>query len=467
MSFLKPKFVLFALVSALVAALLTGGCGGGAFSGSASSAGTGASSSGGSSSGGNQAGGAVGTGAGTGKACDGPEDCDDKDACTTDRCNADGTCGTSPKCVDGQRCCSGDCAECCKNADCDDGIACTTNTCFAGQCMYVPNDTMCKATQYCSTKDGCHEKQACGVLTSEPQDICDDGSGCTVDSCVNHFCEHTQCPDRNANLCCSDTICGACCNDSQCDTDPDPCKVGSCQDGKCTVVDLCTNGLTCCPSADGKTATCGKCCSADVCNDQIGCTEDKCGGGQCSNTPNDALCPAGFICNPDKKMCTQAAECGPDKPCTPLPCQTNPRCDNGTCHFDGCAQGTKCCGNAGCAVCCGDAECDDNITVPCTKDSCDPNTGCKHVPDDSLCGPGQVCSPVANCVGGCKLDSDCRGGVATMALPSAGGGGIMYPCEVKSCVNGMCQSKTVDCGDFQMCCPGFVGCALNCNVATQ
>ncbi len=460
MSFLKPKFVLLALVSVLLPALWTSGCTGGDFSAANDDAAAGMADHGGSSASGgttSTAGTTTGTGAGTGVACGGPEDCDDKNVCTTDRCNADGTCDASPKCAGSDKCCGGDCQQCCKDADCDDGLSCTTNTCFSGQCMFVPDDTQCAASEYCSTADGCKARQACTGLAGESASVCDDGGGCTTDACEDHFCQHHFCPDPDAKLCCEGKGCAACCTDAQCDDDKDPCTVGSCTDGKCSKVPLCAGGLECCPNADGTTATCGKCCKADECDDKIACTVDKCGGGQCSNTPQASLCPMGYLCDPAQGMCTKAPDCTVatvNTDCHPGPCQTNPKCDAGKCHFDGCAVGTKCCSNNSCAACCADTECNDNI--PCTADSCGA-AGCGHLANSALCPTGYLCNPQLGCVAGCKVDGDCQlRMVDTNAAPPIG----TNPCTVSKCVKGQCQDTSIDCGDFQTCCLATGTCTL-------
>ncbi len=497
MSFFKPKFVVLALVTLLLPAVWTSGCTGGDFSAASAdaSAGTGAASTGGTSNG--SAGTMIGTGAGTGVTCGGPEDCDDGDECTSDRCNADGTCDASPKCLGGEKCCGGDCAECCTNADCDDGVSCTGNTCFSGQCMYVPDDTLCDKTQYCSTKDGCRARQACGILVNEPADTCADDSKCTTDTCKDNLCQHDFC--ANGTLCCEGVGCATCCNDSQCDKDQDPCTVGSCTDGKCSIVPLCANGLECCPSADGKTATCGKCCSAVECDDKVGCTEDKCAGGQCSQTPSKP-CPTGYVCDVTKD-CQKAPACTTSNDCNAAAgsCQTNPKCEGGACHFDTCVSPAKCCAGAGtasgtCATCCSAAECTDNID--CTVDACTAN-GCTHTPDKTKCAMGQLCDAQAGCVGcqkatdcddglacttdsctqgtcghvstcgkvtfctvdgcsACLSDSDCQGGVTTNIIQPVG-------CSVSTCVKGQCQTTIQDCGDLQTCCPPY-GCQLRCGI---
>jgi hypothetical protein len=459
-SFFKPKFVLLALVSVLLPALWTSGCSGGDFSAASgeATAGTaaqaGSDSSGGKGSAGTSSNAGTGTGAGTGVACGGPEDCDDKNVCTTDRCNADGTCDASPKCTGSDKCCGGDCAQCCKDADCDDGVSCTMNTCFSGQCMFVPDDTQCAATEYCSAADGCKTRQACTGLAGESASVCDDGGGCTTDACENHFCQHHFCPNADAKLCCEGKGCAACCTDAQCDDDKDPCTVGSCKDGKCSKVPLCADGLECCPNADGTTATCGKCCKADECDDKIACTEDKCGGGQCSNTPQNTLCPMGYLCDPAQKMCTKAPDCTVNADCHPTGCQSNPKCNAGKCQFDSCAIGTKCCSNNSCAACCADTECNDN--TPCTTDKCG-TLGCENAPNDALCPQGYLCNADHGCVLGCKTDSNCQLRMVTtnIATPPIGTG-----CSVSKCVKGQCEDVLLQCGDLQTCCQASGTCTL-------
>jgi hypothetical protein len=389
--------------------------------------------------------------------CDGPEDCDDKNLCTIDRCNADGTCDASPKCGGADKCCSGDCQQCCEHSDCEDDLACTDNTCFMGQCMFVPQDQACAATEYCSAKSGCTPRQVCTGLPGESGAVCDDQAGCTTDVCEGGFCQHKFCDTKSAaKLCCEGTGCAECCTDSQCDDGSDPCTVGSCQDGKCSVsgVPLCGKGQECCPSADGTTATCGACCSANDCDDAVGCTVDQCVGGQCSHTPDVKICGGeGYVCDLTRG-CMKAPACTVNTDCKPTACQSNGRCEGGACHFDGCTLGTTCCANgSGCAACCSDAGCNDNIA--CTKDACG-STGCTHTPDSTQCPPRYLCKALNGCVPGCMVDDDCKPHVTTNAAIPIG----TNPCSVSKCVQGQCQDTTIDCGDFQTCCPATGGCTL-------
>lgn len=488
-SFFKPRLLVLVLVGALSVAASMGGCSGTAFQTADATAGgpaaAGATASGGGSS----------AGSGPGMSCSGPEDCPDEgDPCTVELCNADGTCKSEPKCKSTEQCCGGDCAQCCDDADCDDGVECTSNVCFSSQCLFVPMDSNCDSGQYCSTKDGCRQKQVCGVLGNESKVVCDDTNGCTVDSCVDNFCQHDFCPDPNAKLCCEGGNCAACCNDLQCDTDSDPCTVGSCQNGTCHLVPLCTGGADCCPSADGKSATCGACCSAADCDDKIGCTEDKCGAGQCTHTPGS--CDGGYVCNATKG-CVKPPDCTSADQCRPGACQTNPRCEGGSCKFDGCATGTRCCANTGstsgtCAACCSDAGCNDNVA--CTTDKCTAS-GCTHTPD-GVCPKGQTCDRELGCIA-CKQDSDCNDGLActndscvqqkcvavstcpadhfctaqgcvscitdsdcqspitTFALPVGGS------CSRTGCHNGQCLTTSETCSNGNVCCAPY-GCQPQC-----
>lgn len=507
MSLIKPKFVVRALTCLLAGSVMISACSGGEFLPGASDA-AGTSSSGGSTGAGGSAPGATGGGTNPPSLCAGPEDCDDADACTVDLCNADGKCGAAPRCLGTEKCCGGECAECCTDSDCEDGLECTNDSCFAGQCMYIPDDAACEPAQYCSTTDGCRAKQVCGLMGAAASEECDDGSQCTTDRCEGSFCKHDFCANGvNGGLCCEDGCAEECCSDSQCDDPDDPCQVGSCQDGKCSRVALCANGLECCPSADRQTASCGTCCSAEDCDDHVGCTKDACGGGQCSHTPRppeDPLaCKAGYLCNPQNPQdsCVKAPGCNDAADCEPTPCQSNARCEGGSCKFDGCSMGTKCCSD-GCALCCDDSQCNDNIE--CTRDTCTED-GCKHEPDDSLCVRGVThCDPAHGCIGcktnadcddgtactkdvcnpntltclhstscltgycepttgqcvECKKHSDCQGGVVANAAAPPGS-----MCSVMQCKNNQCVPTSIQCLGEQHCCPPF-GCAIVCAIDT-
>ncbi len=128
--------------------------------------------------------------------CTTDADCDDADPCTTDTCNADGTCSRAP-------------------VVCDDGDACTADTCDAGACVFAP--ISCDDGNAC-TSDGCDAATGC---FSDPiagcADPCGDG---TCDIAGGEDC-HT-CPDdcagktrgkKSDRFCCGDDV-G--CSDARC-----------------------------------------------------------------------------------------------------------------------------------------------------------------------------------------------------------------------------------------------------------
>ena len=162
--------------------------------------------------------------------------CDDGDTCTTDTCNADGTCAhsTPTDCDDGNPCTADSCDPItggCLNtpldgSTCDDGNVCTgpVDQCDStGQCHGVPIEGCCTAdaecndnnactvdtcdpathtctnlTRTCTASDACHIASCArddGSCVEAPID-CDDADPCTTDSCdAVAGCMHAQCPD--------------------------------------------------------------------------------------------------------------------------------------------------------------------------------------------------------------------------------------------------------------------------------
>jgi hypothetical protein len=382
--------------------------------------------SGGSGTGGSGNVGAAG-GAGPKIACQGPEDCDDSDACSVDQCGADGACTRAAKCGATEKCCEGSCGQCCDGTDCDDGVKCTDDECFAGGCTHSPNNVHCDTGEYCSATADCRRKETCADDAG-----CDDADACTDDTCVTTslLCEHTAsaCSDPQKSLCCAGVGCAECCEDSQCN-DKDPCTKDSCSDNGCEHVPFCAEGQNCCAAADGSSATCGTCCSATDCDDNVRCTKDSCTQGTCGHT-DDQSCPSGSVCDASKG-CVVAAECVNDAECKSADaCQTNPACVNGKCTFAACPMGTKCCGlGEGCKACCSDTDCSDGLG--CTKDSCNDGV-CSHQADNGLCTAAvPICDPKLGCID-CNTAADCNDGIACTA----------DTCEAHKCVNSkLCNER--------------------------
>lgn len=170
---------------------------------------------------------------------------------------------------------------------------------------------------------------------------------------------------------------------------------------------LCGDGQSCCPNADGLTASCGSCCSATDCDDRIACTKDACTGVvlSCQHLPDSKACAIGETCSPTLG-CVRQVQCDDASDCTADACG---RCEQGACKYD-CPSGQPCCRETNtCAACCGDASCDDGIG--CTVDQCTAG-GCTNMPNDAACQGEYQCLPKAGGCVQCSSDASCDDGNA-------------------------------------------------------
>ena len=110
--------------------------------------------------------------------CNGAETCDAQDDCQP---------GTDP--CPGQYCDEGadSCYDCEYDSECDDGLFCNgAETCVGGFCQAGTNP--CQPDQFCNEETDTCEDVECLV-----DEDCDDGSDCTVDTCVAGVC-YNECP---------------------------------------------------------------------------------------------------------------------------------------------------------------------------------------------------------------------------------------------------------------------------------
>jgi hypothetical protein len=365
--------------------------------------------------------------------CNGDEVCDP----ATGACVSEGSPCTRRDTV----CCEATdtCSECCDDTDCDDGVACTADTCVAGMCQSAPDDGACDDGLFCNGAETCDPINDCQAGT--PVD-CGDSVGCTDDSCdeaadacVNapnnavcddgEFCNGTEVCDP-ANDCqagtprdCDD---GVGCTDDSCDEAADAC-VNAPDNAVCDDGEFCNGTEVCDPTND---------CQAGAprdCDDGVGCTDDSCNEAtdSCEHTPNDGLCDDGDFCN-GVETCDATGDCQAG---------TAPDCnDNVGCTDDSCDEAADACVNAPDNAVCDDGEfcngtevcdptndcqagaprdCDDG--VGCTDDSCDEMTdSCDHTPNDGLCDDGDFCNGVETCdaTGDCQVGTapDCNDNVS-------------------------------------------------------
>jgi MYXO-CTERM domain-containing protein len=183
----------------------------------------------------------------------------------------------------------------------------------------------------------------------------------------------------------------------------------ACSDGDaCTTNDKCGSDGLCKPGAQIN------------CDDGEVCTSDSCKDGNCLNTPkaNTATCDDGNICTTGDKctdgVCkgmngTTPEGCNDNNPCT---IDAQPDCSLPICTHTpttdttiACPAGDACHANGYCSgiddKCVAGAEKDCADTSDCTKDTCDPVTGCVYTNDASAdCSDGDPCTENDVCVGG-------------------------------------------------------------------
>lgn len=388
--------------------------------------------------------------------------CVDADACTTDICNKDGSCGhgvapDNTSCADANTC---DGAETCQMGKCtppanfncpSDGNVCHAPTCDAQMncSQKLLTGTGCPDGDKCNGDETCNN----GVCAAGTKPNCDDKNPCTIDDCdPKTGCTHK--PTEAGSDCDDGDLCngvGACDGGGKCVVKPSPvCNDGNpctddvcvpakgcttvnnslgCNDGDpCTTVDKCSGGS--CVGSSPKNCDDGISCTNDTCVKGVGCTNtavadntpcddgndcntgDRCVSGQCKAT-------GGKVCPEDGNPCT-VATCSADV--CGFANDNSLRCQIDKCHeFTACVNGAC---PAGAPIDCNDAN-------PCTTDGCDPATGCTHVADDAAsCNDGDLCT----------TDDACKAGKCA---------GTALECTpIDDChVAGKCSATTGSCDD--------------------
>jgi len=344
--------------------------------------------------------------------------CDDGKVCTIDSCapatgcvNTLSTeaCDDGDKCTFGDVCKGGACAPG-KKLACDDGNGCTTESCDKTKgCVAAPNQASCTDANACTTKDACDK----GACKAGPIKDCDDKKACTIDACS----PVTGCVHTNSTLSCDDG--------DKC-TVGDVCKSGSCQAGNALV---CNDGNACTTDSCDKAKGCASVNNTANCSDGDGCTEsDACKDGACSGKPKVCAddgnkctlegCKDG-VCKATNKICPDAGPCATSH-CTTKTgaCGATAKADGAICEDnDKCTAGTTC-KSGGCGT---KVVCDDN--KGCTADSCDKAKGCvfKSISEGGSCDDGNACTVGEKCASG-----TCKGGTTRNCNDS-------NPCTSDSC----------------------------------
>ncbi len=422
-------------------------------------------------------------------------DCDDKDDCTKDSCDAkvgcvhapdagkacnadDNPCTVNDACDKAGKCQAGPDKACTNSDQCLKG-KCETNGEIPGACKYTFQATFpCNDGNMCTDDDKCDKsKNDCAGTVK----VCDDQKPCTADTCDPlKGCQHdptltTPCNDDDA--CTTKDTCakGVCVG-----TTLDPTKpkgVGGCNDDNPCTTDLCSPANGCQNKAD----------NAEKCDDGNPCTQgDVCAIGTCKPGTNTCACAVDADCKSkeDGNLCNGTLFC--DKSSAPYQCKVNPStivecstANDGQCKATACdtasgkcvttnkTNGQDC--DADKSVCtekdaCADGKCVAGGAVacddknPCTTDACDAAKGCVYLPnsigcdaDGDACTVGDVCK-VGTCTAGAKKVC-VDGNTCTADACNAADGSCNFPPAAGSCDDGNACTVGDSCASGK-CVPG-------------
>ncbi len=320
--------------------------------------------------------------------------CDDGNLCTTDTCNADGTCAHSTP------------------TNCDDSNVCTADSCDpnTGNCVNAPlTGGTCDDGNDCTSSDTCNRGSCVGQQIRgccKTIADCDDGNLCTIEACTNRTCSNTPvscpAPDRCTIATCnpSDGSCElapiSCDDDNACTTDTCDSATGChhepvyvCGDAVCNLP--CENASTCPADCIGA----GSCAGLNACQEATG----QIGAGSCIGT-DACKFATGQIgdgsCNSDVACFRNSGNVG-DNSCNGFrPCESNGgNIGNGSCtgHL-ACNTST---GDVGDGSCSGSNACQNN-TGNVGNGSCNADQACCQ---NATNRGDNVCDTTCACDGGC------------------------------------------------------------------
>lgn len=325
---------------------------------------------------------------------------------------------------------------CVDASDCDDGNGCTEDSCSEGACANEPLADGETCTSGGGQAGTCMDATCTIACTGDNPSVCDDDNVCTVDGCDVSLgqCENEPVPDGEADA-------------------------SEQTDGDCQVVQ-CVAGQPEAQNDDGDVPVDNNACTSDVCTDGVPSNANLGEGTSCGGT---LVCDGNGVC----VGCNQASDCpGSDSFCQTI------TCSNQQCGVDYAAAGTplpenqqtagqckqvQCNGTGGTQIAnlSNGTSCDDDLycngTDSCLSGNCSQHSGdpCPGPDGDGDCS--ETCDETnAACTANDTNGSDCDDG--------------SYCNGKDTCQSGSCSQHS---GDP---CPGPDGdsdCSETCNEADQ
>lgn len=170
----------------------------------------------------------------TNAAADG-KSCNDNVACTSpDTCRG-GICSGPDTCAAGQVCSAAArmCVSCSGPQDCDDRNPCTTDSCASGACAHTNNTASCDDGDGCTGNDVCAAGRCAGTSTC-PSDATCAGSTCSCKDASESLCTNRCVSLLNTSSDCG--LCGRACAGGQ------SCENGACKPATATTCTAYRNG---------------------------------------------------------------------------------------------------------------------------------------------------------------------------------------------------------------------------------